>query len=320
MTLTWVVGASGLVGGGVWRAALRQGHEVRRVAVPWADSAVEQRAALRDGLEVIIEEAAGAPWNVVWVAGSGVVGTSPETLRTEAEVFGTFLDDLASVATGRAAPRALFFASSAGGVYAGSSAPPFTERSELIPLSPYGHHKVGMESCAAGFARRTGVPTMIGRLTNVYGPGQNLAKQQGLISQLGKAYLLRQPISLYVSLDTIRDYIYVDDCASMIIAGMERLGRTARGDGPVVKILGSGTPVTIAAILGDYRRMFRRRPPIVLGDSPNRRFQVRDLRMRSVVWPELNQYARTTLPAGIGATVADLSAQLRSPKVSAFVA
>src|SRR4051794_11602305 len=310
MTLTWVVGASGLVGRAVWRAALRQGEDVRRFPIPWTASAADQRAALRDGAAAMLDEAAGEPWNVIWVAGAGVIGTSPETLQTEGDVFAGFLDDLAAVPRGRRAPQGLFLASSAGGVYAGSSGAPFSERSEVAPLAPYGHQKVSMEGHATRFARQAGVPTMIGRLTNVYGPGQNLAKPQGLISQIGKAYLLRRPISLYVSLDTIRDYVFVDDCARIIVGGMERLTRAAPTNEPVVKIIGSGMPVTIAAILGDYRRMFRRRAPLVLGDSPNRRFQVKDLRMQSLVWPELNALARTTLPTGISATAADLAARL----------
>jgi UDP-glucose 4-epimerase len=323
MTLTWVIGASGLIGQGVRRAALRQGHDVRRVPVPWTRAAADQQAALRNGLEVMREEAAGEPWSVVWVAGAGVIGTSSEALQTESDVFGTFLDDLAATASsarGCAAPGALFLASSAGGLYAGSSAPPFTERSAVVPLSSYGHQKVDMEARATAFAHRTHVPTMIGRMTNVYGPGQNLAKPQGLISQVGKAYLLRRPISLYVPLDTIRDYLYVDDCARMIVAGVDRLRLSAPGDGPVVKILGSGVPMTIATILGEYRRLFRGPPPLVIGDSPNRRYQVKDLRTRSVVWPELNRLARTTVPTGIGATVADLSARLRIGEMAASAA
>lgn len=310
MTLTWVVGASGLVGQGVCRVGRRRGLALRRFPVPWAASAAEQRAALRSGLDAVEDECGGGPWNLVWVAGAGVIGTSPAGLATEAEVFGGFLDDVAGAAGG---PASLFLASSAGGVYAGSrSGAPFTERSEVAPLAVYGEQKLIMEDAARRFAARTGIPSMIGRLTNVYGPGQNLAKPQGLISQIGKAYLTRRPISLYVSLDTIRDYVFVDDCAAMIVAALDRLAGSGEQPVPVVKIIGSGAPVTIAAILGDYRRLLRRRPPLVLGDSPNRRFQVRDLRMRSIVWPELNRLARTTLPTGISATVADLSARIRS--------
>jgi UDP-glucose 4-epimerase len=329
--LTWVIGASGLVGKAVWRDASHHGHDVRRFPVTWTASAADQRSALKTGLDVMAAQGVHRPWNIVWVAGAGVVGSSPETLQTEAEVFAAFLAEVADVAASDAlAPptpaaragglRSLFFASSAGGLYAGGTAPPFTEFSAVAPLAPYGHQKVVMESAVAEFARGTAVPTMIGRLTNVYGPGQNLAKAQGLVSQLGKAYLLRRPLSLYVSLDTIRDYVYVDDCARMIVAGVDRLSAGARADAPVVKIVGSGQPVSIAALLGEFRRLFRRRPPVVLGDSPNRRFQVRDLRMDSAVWPEFRCYARTTLPTGISSTVADLSARLRAGALAAAAA
>jgi hypothetical protein len=55
---------------------------------------------------------------------------------------------------------------------------------------------------------------------------------------------------MYVSLDTTRDYIYVDDCARMIVSGIDRLERSVLPDGPLVKILGSGMPVPIATITG----------------------------------------------------------------------
>ena len=54
---------------------------------------------------------------------------------------------------------------------------------------------------------------MIGRFSNLYGPGQNLGKLQGLISRLALSAVTRQPINIFVPLDTIRDYVYVDDAA-----------------------------------------------------------------------------------------------------------
>jgi len=48
---------------------------------------------------------------------------------------------------------------------------------------------------------------MVGRMSNLYGPGQNLKKVQGLISQMCLRVLTRQPLVLYVPLDTIRDYL-----------------------------------------------------------------------------------------------------------------
>jgi UDP-glucose 4-epimerase len=205
---------------------------------------------------------------------------------------------------------AIFLASSAGGVYAGAEAPPFTERAVPRPLAPYGVNKLRMEQTLQSFVTRVRVPSVIGRISNLYGPGQNLAKPQGLISQLARAHLLRQPLSLYVSPDTTRDYLYVRDCASMVLECLDAVRRSPSGD-VLVKILAAERPTTIAALLAAFRRLVKRRLPIVLADSPNKRFQVRDLRLLSTVAPDLRRCARTTLPDGINATIEDLAGQLR---------
>ena len=57
-------------------------------------------------------------------------------------------------------------------------------------------------------------PVLIGRIANLYGPGQNLAKAQGLVSQLCAAQLERARSSIWVSLDTLRDYLFAPDCCS----------------------------------------------------------------------------------------------------------
>ena len=54
------------------------------------------------------------------------------------------------------------------------------------------------------------------------------------------------------------------------------------------------------------RQVFKRSPRLVLGTSVNARYQVKDLRLRSVIWPELDHRALTPLPAGIAATAAGI--------------
>jgi UDP-glucose 4-epimerase len=110
---------------------------------------------------------------------------------------------------------------------------------------------------------------------------------------------------VYVSLDTTRDYLYVDDCAAMICDGLDRLGRE-RPAAPVTKILASQQGVTIGALLAETRRLFKRAPRVVLGSSPFAKFQVRDLRLKSVVWSELDRRSMTPLGVGIKATADDL--------------
>ena len=294
-----MVGATGLLGSSVCRRLRAQGREVRTAVVPWTD-----RAGAVDALARAAEALPDRGWEVYWCAGAGVVGTSQEQLDDEVAVLEQFLR--------RWEPSdgtcGLFMASSAGGVYAGSAVAPFTELSAPVPISPYGHAKLRAEDVAREFSERTGVALLVGRISNLYGPGQDISKQQGLISQLCRAQLTRQPLSIYVSLDTMRDYLFVEDAASMIVAGMHAV--TERG-GSHLKVLASEQSTTIGAILGDLHRITRRRPPVVLGSSPNARFQVRDLRMRSVAWPPTAGLARTPLMAGIAATMASVGDQLR---------
>ena len=253
-----------------------------------------------------MQEAASLPtqWEVYWCAGAGVIGSSAEELEAEIAVLGDFLAgwDPGAETTG----RGFFLASSAGGVYAGSSGAPFTERTEPSPISSYGMAKLRSEEIATAFAVRTGAALLVGRLSNLYGPGQDLNKPQGLVSQLCRAQLNRQPLSVYVSLDTMRDYLFVDDAAAMAIAGLDAV--TTRGR-RALKVLASERSTTIGALLGDLRRITRKRPPVVLGTSPSAQFQVRDLRLRSVAWPWTSSLARTPMVAGIAETLTSMRGQ-----------
>lgn len=243
------------------------------------------------------------PWRILWCAGAGVTGASAADIDQEVATFSHFLDELELLA----APGSgvLFISSSAGGVYAGSSAAPFSESSVPVAISAYGMGKLAIESRAADFAHRTGNRVILGRIANLYGPGQNLGKAQGLVSHLCRSTLARQPLSIYVSLDTIRDYIFVDDCAEMIVDSVAP--RPWPPNQPVIlKVFASQRGTTIADLIGECRRVFKRAPLVVLGTSANSRFQVRDLRLRSEVWTDLDRRSLTTLPAGIAATSASL--------------
>ena len=228
-----------------------------------------------------------------------MVGSSQAELDAEIAVLEGFLTRWDP----RPAGNGFFLASSAGGVYAGSSGPPFTEHTEPAPISAYGRAKLRSEEIATEFAVRTSTALLVGRLANLYGPGQNLDKPQGLVSQLCLAQLTRQPLSVYVPLDTMRDYLFVDDAAAMAVAG---LGAVTPSGRRALKVLASERSTTVGAVLGDLHRVTRRRPPVVLGVSPRSRYQVRDIRLRSVAWPRTRALARTPMVSGIAATLASL--------------
>ncbi len=313
---TLVVGAGGLLGSGLVRRLTSRGeHVLVPGRVPWRDEDLASEV-LGHSLDALVEAADGGPWGIAWCAGAGVTGTPQEVLDQEVRVYERFLETL-SERSAQLDPSlgAYFQASSAGGVYAGGSAPPFTEQSEVAPLAPYGRSKLVAEDLTRRFSSAQGVPSVIGRISNLYGPGQNLAKSQGLISQLCKADLLGQPSLIYVSLDTIRDYLFVDDAAAMVSALLDEAPRRLAGDDEshVTKILATQRPVTIGALIGECRRVFGRRPRVVLGASPVARYQALDLRMRSVVWPDIDALATTTLASGVHKSLLDIAQGLRAP-------
>jgi UDP-glucose 4-epimerase len=313
--LFWVIGARGLLGSAVVRhLQARPDAQVMTAAIPWHD---EQLAieAFRRGVGDLAAHAAGGPWRVLWCAGTGVPATPQDVLDAELRVLGALLDALADhLATGNpplSRAGVVFLASSAGAVYGGSAAPPFDEHTEPVPLSHYGWAKLAQEQIVRDFSTRTGISTLIGRISNLYGPGQNLGKAQGIISHLCRAHLTGQPASIYVSMDTIRDYIYVDDCAAKITDGLRLMGAGQLGGPSLTKILAAQQGTTLAAVLGYCQRVFKRRPRVVLGSSVLSSVQAHDLRLRSVVAPEIDCRPLTPMVAGVNATHTDLALALQ---------
>lgn len=302
--LTWVVGAGGLLGRHV--VATAPGPLVT-AKIPWGEPerARQQLAATASALTAGAAEQQ-RPWQVLWCAGAGVTSTGDDALANELAALSAALDGL-----GQAGDGAVFLASSVGGIYAGNANPPFTEFSEPSPLAPYGWAKLRGEQLVQQWSQATGNPALIGRITNLFGPGQNLAKPQGLISQVLANHVRRRPSSIWVSMDTIRDYLYVADAAALVHAGMAALDRSA---GPTIKILASGMPLSISAVMGEIKRVIGRRPECLIGASPSARFQARNLVVRSVVLPELDHLPRTPFPAGIAATLADLRLAWERPR------
>lgn len=309
--LTWVVGGGGLLGQHVV-AGLAGRAPLHRVSkIPWS-SADEAGRVLAGAARALVETAGNRPWQVIWCAGAGVTGTSGDAFEREHSMFMATLEGLS---TGRpsagSAGGSVFLSSSAGGVYAGARPSPFDEFSPVAPLGDYGVAKLRAEATVSEWARGTGIPVVIGRIANLYGPGQNLSKAQGLISTLCAAHLDRRPAMIWVSLDTLRDYLFAPDCAAIVLDLMDRL-RSEVSTYPssemlvVTKVIATQRAITIGAVIAELRRIFRRRPTIVLGASPTSSQQAKDLSLASHVWPELDRRTLTTLPAGVASTLADL--------------
>ena len=102
--------------------------------------------------------------------------------------------------------------------------------------------------------------------------------------------------------------------------GVEGVGRWRPGQwgthpGVVSKSWASQRAITIGAVLGEMRRIFKRSPRIVLGASSVSAMQARDLSLRSRVWPELDRRSLTPFPVGVATTAADLLRRLQGGAV-----
>ncbi|MFC4243513.1 NAD-dependent epimerase/dehydratase family protein [Gryllotalpicola reticulitermitis] len=294
-----VVGSHGLLGKALSRELNRRGFHTLRPAIRWRGP--DARGDLERAFHALT--AAAGPWAVFWAAGAGVTQTPQAVFDEEIAVFSAFAAHVAQSSAARTGT--FFFASSAGAAYAGSAHPPFTEATTPEPLAPYGHTKLALEQIIAGLTD-AGTRVAIGRIANLYGPGQNLAKPQGLISQLCLSLVTNRPLGVYVPMDTLRDYIYVDDAAATIVELVQAMTQLAPGSPAVTKIIASGQAISIAKVLGELRLIARRRPPLILAASPFSAAQARDLRMESTVFPEIDRRTLTPFPVGFAQTLADV--------------
>jgi len=303
---TWVVGHGGLLGSHVVRALVSQMPEaiywenpIRPFCWTDQDKLFEQMA----GAATLFAEAvraAGGSWMVIWTAGAGVVATPRPALDAECTTWrqllklldAHFLDSPAPV------PGTIFLASSAGGVFGQGSDRTLTEETPCCPVSDYGRCKLRQEKELRDWAQqRPGVRYLIGRIANLYGPGQNLTKPQGLISQLCRCMLFQFPAHIYVPLDTIRDYLFVEDCAEQIVRCLRRVAEEENCR--VLKLLASEKQTSVAQLIGLFTRLFPKHPRIICGHSAQRQRQPAKLRFQSVVWPDLSLRRPTPLAVGV---------------------
>jgi UDP-glucose 4-epimerase len=192
------------------------------------------------------------------------------------------------------------FSSSAGAVYGGGDGGPYSELSPVNPFGPYGEHKVKCEEIIRRFRGTSPCRVAICRISNLYGPNQDLSKGQGLISALTVAMLKHKPAPIYVPLETVRNFIYADDAARIMVEFSKVICMRESG-AFILKNVCAPHDLSIAMIVHEFTRVFGRRPPIV-GRSPKAHaFSPRSLGVRSVVEQQIDEVPSTKLAIGIGA-------------------
>lgn len=117
--------------------------------------------------------------------------------------------------------RRILFVSSGGTVYGPVSHCPIAEDAPTQPISPYGITKLAIEKYAFMFHRTSGLPVVVVRPSNAYGPGQVPFTGQGFVATAMGFVLQGKPVPVFGE-GTVRDYIYVTDLALGIAAVLDR--------------------------------------------------------------------------------------------------
>jgi UDP-glucose 4-epimerase len=118
--------------------------------------------------------------------------------------------------------RKLVLVSSGGTVYGVTQTSPIAEEHCKNPISSHGIVKSATEDFAMMFHRERHLPVICVRPGNAYGQGQRPFAGQGFVATAIGSIFKRQEIVIFGQEGTIRDYIYVTDVASGIVASLER--------------------------------------------------------------------------------------------------
>lgn len=109
------------------------------------------------------------------------------------------------------------------------------------PTSIYGATKLAQEHVLNAWALAFGSTPIVLRLQNVYGPGQSLSNPYtGIVSLFCRLAREKKVIPIYEDGDIVRDFVFIDDVASAIVAAVDQ-GRATRHPFDI----GSGQAATV---------------------------------------------------------------------------
>ena len=162
--------------------------------------------------------------------------------------------------------RRLIFISSGGTVYGIPQNNPITEDHSTNPSCSYGITKLIIEKYVLLYGHLNGIDCRILRPSNVYGEGQKLNINQGIIGVFADRILREEPIEIWGDGTVQRDYLYISDLISGILKLTEYQGpyeifNISTGEGHSV--------LKIIEMLGE---IFGKRPQLTF--KPSRGFDV----------------------------------------------
>jgi len=142
----------------------------------------------------------------------------------------------------RATPVERFVLVSSSEVYGTARAAPMDEEHPLEPRSPYAATKAGADRLAYSYFVTYGLPIVIVRPFNNYGPRQHPEK---VVPRFVTQALCDEPLTIHGDGHASRDWLYVDDDAEAIRAVLEAPLELVAGE--VINVA-TGVDITVAEV------------------------------------------------------------------------
>jgi CDP-paratose 2-epimerase len=287
-----VTGGLGFIGCNVANRLLRDGHEVilfdnaRRAGVMknldwlrenhggrvnWVNADVRDAAAVRkavDGVSAIFH-----------LAGQVAVTTSVENPQEDFAINAQGTLNVLEAAR-QINPLPVVLYTSTNKVYGGIDHVRIVERatryeyesqpdgiSELCPLdfhSPYGCSKGAADQYVRDYFRIYGLPTVVLRMSCIYGPRQFGNEDQGWVAHFALTGLRGADLTIYGDGKQVRDLLYVDDLVDVMMLCISQTDRTA---GEIFNI-GGGSANTISVwneLSAPLAKLIGKLPPVTYG-------------------------------------------------------
>ena len=102
-------------------------------------------------------------------------------------------------------------------VYDLTASKAISEEHYLNPKSPYAGSKLAAENLALSYYHAYGLPVVITRPFNTYGPYQKSDMEGGVVSIFIRSFLEKKTLNIFGDGTQTRDLLYVEDCAEFIV-------------------------------------------------------------------------------------------------------
>jgi UDP-glucose 4-epimerase len=270
-TKTLVLGGQGFIGAHLVRALLDKGCSVRvfgRHQAPETPTSlraehVQGDFATGEGLDAALAE--------IEIVYHLISSTVPSTSNADpaADVATNLVGTLHLLQAMRAKGiKRIVYVSSGGTVYGNPSSLPVTENHPLHPMCSYGVVKVAVENYLQMYSALYGMRATVLRVSNPYGLHQEHIGVQGVIATFFKKISANALIEIWGDGSVVRDYIFIQDVISALIAAAEM-------DKPGIYNIGSGIGYSLNEILAMVGSVSGRKPNVIY--TPKRNFDVAEI-------------------------------------------